>query len=636
MVLNISYFNKIIKTYVAMIVTKRFNYLYIQISPMSINTIKIQSIMILSITAFAISIILSPFPHINAQPFNLATPIVGTANIVIITAANENNDIIKNCLTVNPSDQDECTNTGSSIFFTINPPSNTVTLQCTLNIDFNNNTANQPFACTSSLQITNPIQNSGALSLQVQAFDDSNELISQNVFQWLQGISEAKNIDGDPNIGGAQDLNREQYKDVVDVSLQCKLRLDEQNPITFICRPTLFLTGIAESSGDVILEAQASDSNGTLIGKSIFKWSEGISNFISGFPESRIATWSTDVSFSCKLIFGSENNPVNKSFICLPNVDLTGIAANNGDVILEAQASDSNGTLIGKSIFKWSIGTEDFISGSSSNLSLPSTQITNSSEWNQEGEGIFTKGLVVFNNSTFPIYFKESDGRKVIEGDIVLKDVKPKTPEEAALNYATFGNPWKNGEVPYYFDSALGSSERNKIEQAMFHINGKTGIKFQLTSPNPPKDSIVFTNPGNTQAQKGICQSYVGKVGGPQPLWFGQNCGVGNAIHEILHALGVYHEMSRNDRDNYIRINSNNLPSELAQNYEMKLCNGTINCAVPNGQYDYCSIMQYGRYHPGAINPNIPVIETLKPTNCEIGQRQGLSQGDIAGINFLY
>ena len=175
------------------------------------------SVLIFYTTVFAMSIILSPFPHINAQPFNLATPIGGTANIVIITAANENNDIIKNCLTVNPSDQDECTNTGSSIFFTINPPSNTVTLQCTLNIDFNNNPANQPFACTStSLQITNLPQNSGALSLQVQAFDDSNELISQNVFQWLQGTGGggggftpvgdiATDLQGDPALGGSTD-----------------------------------------------------------------------------------------------------------------------------------------------------------------------------------------------------------------------------------------------------------------------------------------------------------------------------------------------------------------------------------------------------------------------------------------------
>ena len=35
----------------------------------------------------------------------------------------------------------------------------------------------------------------------------------------------------------------------------------------------------------------------------------------------------------------------------------------------------------------------------------------------------------------------------------------------------------------------------------------------------------------------------------------------GVAIHEILHALGFYHEMARRDRDKHITINYNNIYS---------------------------------------------------------------------------
>jgi hypothetical protein len=46
--------------------------------------------------------------------------------------------------------------------------------------------------------------------------------------------------------------------------------------------------------------------------------------------------------------------------------------------------------------------------------------------------------------------------------------------------------------------------------------------------------------------------------------------------------------------------------------------------------------MHYGKFHPRAIDPNIPVIENLNPTNCKLGQRDGLSPGDISGLKFLY
>lgn len=34
---------------------------------------------------------------------------------------------------------------------------------------------------------------------------------------------------------------------------------------------------------------------------------------------------------------------------------------------------------------------------------------------------------------------------------------------------------------------------------------------------------------------------------------------VGTAIHELMHAVGFYHEHCRNDRDDYVTINYNNV-----------------------------------------------------------------------------
>ena len=52
----------------------------------------------------------------------------------------------------------------------------------------------------------------------------------------------------------------------------------------------------------------------------------------------------------------------------------------------------------------------------------------------------------------------------------------------------------------------------------------------------------------------------VGKVGGKQRLSLGNGCVYsGTIIHEFLHAVGFYHEQSRPDRDQYVRINLQNV-----------------------------------------------------------------------------
>ena len=53
----------------------------------------------------------------------------------------------------------------------------------------------------------------------------------------------------------------------------------------------------------------------------------------------------------------------------------------------------------------------------------------------------------------------------------------------------------------------------------------------------------------------------MGRVGGPsQTVYLGRsNCmHKGIAMHEFMHTIGFYHEQSRSDRDEHIRILSEN------------------------------------------------------------------------------
>ena len=53
------------------------------------------------------------------------------------------------------------------------------------------------------------------------------------------------------------------------------------------------------------------------------------------------------------------------------------------------------------------------------------------------------------------------------------------------------------------------------------------------------------------------CASRVGRLGGKQEILIGSvqaKCKVGNLIHELGHTLGFFHEHSRPDRDDYVKV----------------------------------------------------------------------------------
>lgn len=55
------------------------------------------------------------------------------------------------------------------------------------------------------------------------------------------------------------------------------------------------------------------------------------------------------------------------------------------------------------------------------------------------------------------------------------------------------------------------------------------------------------------------CASFVGCQGGEQPVYISKVCRAGNLCHEIMHALGLHHEHTRQDRDQYVTIEWDNI-----------------------------------------------------------------------------
>ena len=77
---------------------------------------------------------------------------------------------------------------------------------------------------------------------------------------------------------------------------------------------------------------------------------------------------------------------------------------------------------------------------------------------------------------------------------------------------------------------------------------------------NTTKTTKLQILPVTTFASHTRCYSYVGRIGGRQALSIGDSCEVeGIIIHELLHALGRWHEHNRPDRDQYVAIQTRNI-----------------------------------------------------------------------------
>ena len=214
----------------------------------------------------------------------------------------------------------------------------------------------------------------------------------------------------------------------------------------------------------------------------------------------------------------------------------------------------------------------------------------------------------------------------VVEDDIIIDEIKTITAKRASMLPPVGGSRWPNGVVPFELTEDLPLMTKLAALEAIALWQQKTNIEFiELTSKNREQfpDYLSFIPANGT-----TCSSYVGRKKGMQVVNLAPRCNTMNTVHEIGHALGLWHEQSRLDRDEHVQILWENIDEDHLFNFNQHLTDGQ-----DYGVYDYESIMHYGAYNfsKNGKKTIIPLVD-----NAEIGQRDHISEKDITAMNAMY
>ncbi|KAM6945342.1 low choriolytic enzyme-like [Aplochiton taeniatus] len=211
----------------------------------------------------------------------------------------------------------------------------------------------------------------------------------------------------------------------------------------------------------------------------------------------------------------------------------------------------------------------------------------------------------------------------LLEGDIMLP-VSRNAMKCLNPRYSCLWEKSANGkvEVPFQISDDYTPDQKSTIQKAMDDFHSKTCIRFI-----PRQGQNVYI----TVESKYGCFSAMGRMGDKQVVSLSKYGCVtfGIAQHELLHALGFYHEHTRSDRDDHVQIKWDNINKDNFDNFVKQ---DTINLDTP---YDYTSVMHYDT-KAFAINYQVPTIVPIPDASVPIGQRKGMSASDISRINMLY
>ncbi len=223
---------------------------------------------------------------------------------------------------------------------------------------------------------------------------------------------------------------------------------------------------------------------------------------------------------------------------------------------------------------------------------------------------------------------ERENGRLLVDGDLEIAEAEAdcgvdslslqgrRAPSEpgSVWGNSTYGVAWPGGVVPFEMDSEFTETETEGIQAAMeLWSSVAPGVSFR------EKTGTDASYVSFQKISTGKCSSGYGRISGARTVKLRTHCTESFSVHhEIGHALGLQHEHTRADRDDYVVVTST-----------------TDNYAIDTGadlfDYDFDSVMHYPLGGAIELKAGITLPDGVTP-----GQRDHLSRNDIASMRAMY
>jgi len=237
------------------------------------------------------------------------------------------------------------------------------------------------------------------------------------------------------------------------------------------------------------------------------------------------------------------------------------------------------------------------------------------------------------------------EGYTIIEGDILVR---------TGLYLAASGTQlWPNGTVPFEFDANVTVANQTAMRNAMAQWERVANVRFvQCPGNTCPGNQTDYVHIQDSAANN----SPVGMQGGQQVINIVSWTSPFIIAHELAHTLGMWHEQSRPDRNNYIQINNgtngtaNNIQAGQASQFAIHNTADVYpkrEYGLPDAEtYDFDSVMHYSQCSfsidcpagssCACTNVAITILAPNQAWQPQIGQRTHLSRLDRLTMSFLY